>query len=98
MNSNSIAGVTIIGRKHYTNNAGKHVCVTPSLYSKGKYFHDLNNGNGLFINLTNWFWAPSTGFYGLFSIRNHDAALMDFYDFTTFDDNLTQYVDYLAGA
>lgn len=92
-----LAGITIIGRKH-TNKNGKHHCITPSLYSNGKLFVEINSDTGLFVNLTNWFWKPTKGFYGLFEISSVDLALMDFYDYTTFDDELTNYVDYLAGA
>lgn len=90
-------GVTIIGRKH-TNSNGQHHCVTPTLYSNGKLFHEISATKGLFVNLTDWHWNHAEGFYGLFSIRSVDLALLDFYDFTTFDDELTSYVDYLAGA
>ena len=96
MNTEKLHGVTIIGRKH-TNKNGKHYCVTPSLYANGKLFHELSANKGLFVNLTNWFWKPALGFYGLFTIRSLDLALTDFYDFTTFDDELTNHVDYLAG-
>ena len=97
MKTQQLNGVTIIGRKHRNIN-GKHLCITPSLYSKGKLFHEISPSKGLFVNLTNWFWKPSQGFYGVFSIRTVEAALIDFYDYTTFDDQLTTYVDYLAGA
>jgi hypothetical protein len=92
--------IKIIGRKHTTIN-GKHTCLTPTLltFEAGfKLFHDLGNNKGLFVNVTNWFWKPSEGFFGIFEIRETDAALVDFYDFTTFDEELTSYVDYLAGA
>jgi hypothetical protein len=96
----SIINIKVIGRKHTTNN-GKHVCVTPTLltFSGGfKMFHDLKNNKGLFINTTNWFWLPAEGFYGIFEIRETELALVDFYDFTAFDEELMSQVDYLAGA
>jgi len=92
--------IKIIGRKHTTIN-GKHHCVTPTLltFTGGfKMFHDLGNNKGLFVNTTNWFWKPTEGFYGILEIRETEIALLDFYDFTTFDEELTSYVDYLAGA
>jgi hypothetical protein len=92
--------IKLIGRKHINNN-GRHICVTPTLltFAGGfKMFYDLKNNKGLFINITNWFWKPAEGFYGIFEIRGTELALMDFYDFTTFDDDLMDYVDYLAGA
>ena len=61
-------------------------------------FYDLKNNKGLFINITNWFWKPAEGFYGIVEIRETEAALCDFYDFTTFDDDLMNHVNYLAGA
>jgi hypothetical protein len=92
--------IKVIARKHTTIN-GKHTCLTPTLvtFAGGfKLFHDLGNNKGLFVNMTNWFWKPSEGFFGIFEIRETEAALVDFYDFTTFDEELTSYVDYLAGA
>ena len=92
--------IKIIGRTHTTLN-GKHTCYTPTLLTIDggfKLFHDLGNDKGLFVNVTNWFWKPTEGFYGIFSIRETGIALLDFYDFTTFDEELTSYVDYLAGA
>jgi hypothetical protein len=97
MQTEKLHGVTIIGRKHRNIN-GKHHCVTPSLYSNGKFFHEISSTKGLFVNPTNWYWNPAEGFYGLFEIRTISFALMDFYDNTTFNDELTGYVDYLAGA
>ena len=97
MNTEQLHGVTIIGRKHRNIN-GKHYCVTPSLYANGKLFHEISSTAGLFVNLTNWFWKPALGFYGLLSIRSVEDALIDFYDYTTFDEELTAYVDYLASA
>lgn len=91
--------IKIIGRKH-TNINGKHTCYTPTLltFASGfKLFHDLGNNKGLFVNLTNWFWLPSAGFYGALSIRETEMALVDFYDFTTFDEELINQVNYLAG-
>lgn len=94
---NNIAGIQVIGRSHHHN--GQHICTTPTLISKtGKLFHHLKGTHkALFVNLTNWFWLPTEGFYGVFSIRNHDQALADFYDFTTFNEKLTSYVAYLGG-
>ncbi len=97
MHTDVIAGITIIGRKH-TNKNGKHRCITPTLYVNGKLFHELSANKALFVDTKNWFWKPSAGFYGIYSIRTTDLALVDFYDHTTFDDALTTYVDYLAGA
>jgi len=95
-----ISNVKVIGRTH--SYKGQHKCTTPTLISTTdgfKMFYDFKGSNkGLFVNPTNWFWKPSEGFYGSFEIRKTDLALMDFYDFTTFDEELTGYVDYLAGA
>ena len=90
-------GVTIIGRKH-TNKNGQHQCITPTLYANGKLFYEISPTKGLFVNATDWFWKPAEGFYGIFNIRSVESSLTDFFDYTTFDEELTSHVYYLAGA
>jgi hypothetical protein len=99
MHTTKIENVTIIGRSH--THKGKHSCTTPTLvsfqYGFKMFHHTKGTNNGIFLNITNWFWKPEEGFYGLFEIRTMELALIDFFDYTTFDEELTGHVYYLAG-
>lgn len=94
-----IAGTQFIGRKHQ--HKGKHQCIAPTLINTTNgihVFHELRNNKAIhFSSDQGWFWLPTAGFYGLFSIRTVDLAFTDFLDFTDFDDDVIANFNYLRG-